>query len=153
MAHSANRQSKCDLYAFLCLVSVCVLGILAKMKEGAENVERKIQAKVESLKNANENDKGKGENIDSSLFGRRTRKAINSFFRIQIKWSEIFIVRFGLHKKKKEKKNRMESDIVFCYSIGERVCVCVRMNVQATCCLNWTNEWKNVDESSGTPNL
>lgn len=28
------------------------------MKEGAENVERKIQAKVESLKNANEGDKG-----------------------------------------------------------------------------------------------
>lgn len=39
---------------------MCVLGILQKMKEGAENVERKIQAKVESLKNANENDKGKG---------------------------------------------------------------------------------------------
>lgn len=36
-----------------------ILGILQKMKEGAENVERKIQAKVESLKNANENDKGK----------------------------------------------------------------------------------------------
>lgn len=29
------------------------------MKEGAENVERKIQAKVESLKNVNEGDKGK----------------------------------------------------------------------------------------------
>lgn len=28
------------------------------MKEGAENVERKIQAKVESLKNVNESDKG-----------------------------------------------------------------------------------------------
>lgn len=28
------------------------------MKEGAENVERKIQAKVESLKTANEGDKG-----------------------------------------------------------------------------------------------
>lgn len=28
------------------------------MKEGAENVERKIQAKVESLKNVNENEKG-----------------------------------------------------------------------------------------------
>lgn len=28
------------------------------MKEGAENVERKIQAKVESLKNANESEKG-----------------------------------------------------------------------------------------------
>lgn len=35
------------------------------MKEGAENVERKIQAKVESLKNANESDKGK--NIDTCL--------------------------------------------------------------------------------------
>lgn len=35
------------------------IGILAKMKEGAENVERKIQAKVESLKHANEGDKGK----------------------------------------------------------------------------------------------
>lgn len=34
------------------------LGILQKMKEGAENVERKIQAKVESLKNTNEADKG-----------------------------------------------------------------------------------------------
>lgn len=34
------------------------LGILQKMKEGAENVERKIQAKVESLKNANESEKG-----------------------------------------------------------------------------------------------
>lgn len=33
-------------------------GILQKMKEGAENVERKIQAKVESLKNVNEGDKG-----------------------------------------------------------------------------------------------
>lgn len=28
------------------------------MKEGAENVERKIQAKVESLKNVNEGEKG-----------------------------------------------------------------------------------------------
>lgn len=28
------------------------------MKEGAENVEKKIQAKVESLKTANENGKG-----------------------------------------------------------------------------------------------
>lgn len=35
-----------------------ISGILQKMKEGAENVERKIQAKVESLKNANEADKG-----------------------------------------------------------------------------------------------
>lgn len=34
------------------------LGILQKMKEGAENVERKIQAKVESLKNVNESEKG-----------------------------------------------------------------------------------------------
>lgn len=34
-------------------------GILQKMKEGAENVEKKIQAKVESLKNVNdEDDKG-----------------------------------------------------------------------------------------------
>lgn len=33
-------------------------GILQKMKEGAENVEKKLQAKVESMKNANE---GKGE--------------------------------------------------------------------------------------------
>lgn len=43
------------------IVCVCVFdisGILQKMKEGAENVERKIQAKVESLKNANEADKG-----------------------------------------------------------------------------------------------
>lgn len=43
---------------------VCVFdisGILQKMKEGAENVERKIQAKVESLKNANEADKGEQE--------------------------------------------------------------------------------------------
>ena len=33
-------------------------GILQKMKEGAEKVELKIQAKVESLKHANEGDKG-----------------------------------------------------------------------------------------------
>lgn len=33
------------------------LGIFQKMKEGAENVERKIQAKVESMKNQPE-DKG-----------------------------------------------------------------------------------------------
>lgn len=39
--HSANRA-----------------GILQKMKEGAENVEKKLQAKVESMKNAND---GKGE--------------------------------------------------------------------------------------------
>lgn len=31
------------------------------MKEGAENVERKIQAKVESLKNASDAEKGKSE--------------------------------------------------------------------------------------------
>lgn len=35
-------------------------GILQKMKEGAENVEKKLQAKVESLKTAND---GKGEFI------------------------------------------------------------------------------------------
>lgn len=42
------------------LIDICsrCVGILQKMKEGAENVERKIQAKVESLKNANEGDKG-----------------------------------------------------------------------------------------------
>lgn len=33
-------------------------GILQKMKEGAEKVELKIQAKVESLKHANEGEKG-----------------------------------------------------------------------------------------------
>lgn len=33
-------------------------GILQKMKEGAENVEKKLQAKVESLKTAND---GKGK--------------------------------------------------------------------------------------------
>ena len=38
-------------------------GILQKMKEGAENVERKIQAKVESLKNVNDSDKGMWNSI------------------------------------------------------------------------------------------
>lgn len=36
----------------------CSSGILQKMKEGAEKVELKIQAKVESFKNVNEGEKG-----------------------------------------------------------------------------------------------
>lgn len=52
-------QNVANLVTNVSDVCVCVLGILQKMKEGAENVERKIQAKVESLKNANENEKGK----------------------------------------------------------------------------------------------
>lgn len=39
-------------------IEFCAAGILQKMKEGAENVEKKLQAKVESMKNANE---GKGK--------------------------------------------------------------------------------------------
>lgn len=35
-----------------------LLGVLQKLKEGAENLEHKIQAKVESLKNVNESEKG-----------------------------------------------------------------------------------------------
>lgn len=41
------------------LIIKMFIGILQKMKEGAENVEKKIQAKVESLKNVNEGTKGK----------------------------------------------------------------------------------------------
>lgn len=37
---------------------ICITGILQKMKEGAENVQTKIQAKVESLKTVGENGKG-----------------------------------------------------------------------------------------------
>lgn len=37
---------------------VCFAGIIQKMKEGAENVQTKIQAKVESLKTAADGGKG-----------------------------------------------------------------------------------------------
>lgn len=47
-------------------------GILQKMKEGAENVERKIQAKVESLKNVSDADKGQWTNHTQSDHSSRT---------------------------------------------------------------------------------
>lgn len=60
-------------------------GILQKMKEGAEKVELKIQAKVESLKHANEGDKGT-KTIDSvfafSIFSLKQKKTIVAFVSI-----------------------------------------------------------------------
>lgn len=63
------------------------------MKEGAEKVELKIQAKVESLKNANEGDKGKKKiaNKIKTCNSLLCLVYLLSFYKINDRW---IIVRF-----------------------------------------------------------
>lgn len=101
-----NRQRKLTLFynkkffEYILDYAISIKGILAKMKEGAENVHTKLQAKAESV-GLRQNDMNKGLFCFSIMF-RLITKMVCNIFKFQI------IMKIQIKSSKSEIKMRVQ---------------------------------------------